>query len=144
MDFRITNFDEGVFILNEDISFPKDREILINVKVFPIFRYSADMDVVVCQLTLKYYFEKTNLLTYGFAVAFGVKGWIDFISTNPDRQAIIDEIFNMWNASVNVGRGVLIDKTKNTQLKQFPIPDISKEKLNAILQIEQISNSKEQ
>jgi len=138
MDFKIINFDEGVFRKNEEISLPNDREVSINVRLLPIFRYTMDSEVVVCQLTLKYSFEDNELLTYGFAVAAAVNGWKEFINTNPEKDAIVSEIYGVWNASVNAGRGVLIDKMKDTKFKQFLIPDIPEDKLKSILRIEKI------
>lgn len=138
MEFKIINFDEGIFELNHKISLPKDREVSISVRLLPILRYSINSDVVVCQLTLKYSFEDKDLLTYGFAVAVAINGWKEFISTNPEETTIVSEILGAWNASVNVGRGVLIDKTKDTEFKQFLIPDIPEGKLSSILRIEKI------
>ena len=138
MDFKIINFDEGIFDLNHEISLPKDREVSITVRLLPIFRYSTSSEIVVCQLTLKYSFEDNDLLTYGFAVAVAAKGWKEFVNTNPEKDAIVSPIYGAWNASINAGRGVLIDKTKDTEFKQFLIPDIPEDKLKTILRIEKI------
>lgn len=137
MDFRILNFDEGVFKENKDFVVPKDKEITVNVNLRPVFRYTLDSDVVVCQLTLTYFHEETELLRYGFAVASAIKGWPEFIHTKPEKECIVNSILDVWNASVNVGRGVFIEKIKATEFKQFLIPDIPIDRLVSILSLEQ-------
>lgn len=137
MDFRILNFDEGVFMENKDFVVPKDKEITVNVNLRPVFRYTLVSDIVVCQLTLTYFHDETELLRYGFAVASVLKGWSEFIHSNPEREAIINNIWGVWNASVNVGRGIFIEMIKATEFKQFLIPDIPVERFDTILSLEQ-------
>lgn len=137
MEFRILNFDEGVFDINKDFILPKEKEITISVNIRPVFRYAIGSDVVVCQLTLKYQHEDIIILTYGFAVAVAVKDWCEFIKESPEKDEIVKYIFEVWNASVNAGRGVLMEKTKGTELSKFIIPDIPIDKLIQILRLEQ-------
>ena len=138
MDFRILNFDEGVFMENKDFVVPKNKEITVNVNLRPVFRYTLDSDVVVCQLTLTYFQEETELLRYGFAVASAIKGWPGFIHSKPEKETIINNIWDVWNASVNVGRGVFIEKIKDTEFKQFLSTEIPVERIGAILRLEQV------
>lgn len=141
MDFRVLNFDEGVFSPNTRFSLPQSKELTISVNIRPLFRYTLYSDVVVCQLTLQYFYEQTELLTYGFAVASAINGWREFIKSDPQKEEIIKRIFDVWNASVNLGRGVLIEKIKETEFKHFFIPDIPLNRLVSILRLEQVGEN---
>jgi len=137
MDFKILHYNEGIFNIDTEYVIPKDKDnVEVTLCLKPVLKYSDELDIIGCQLTLQYSIEEHTVIKYGYIVVIEVAGWRQHIKTLHDKQDFADSTFNIWGAVVNYGRGVLEEKLKDTQFKSMTIPEIPKEQLAKSLQLD--------
>lgn len=139
MEYKILNYNEGIFELNQDFSMPKDTKTEISVRIAPMILYKDDTNIIGMQLALFYRANDQDILKFGYVVSVVVNDWEQLIANGTNPSTIANELREAWDAVINYGRGVLNTKLKDSNYSDLIIPDIPTEYLQKILRIEKIN-----
>lgn len=138
MEYKILNYNEGLFELNNEFIMPKESATNISLMIAPVLLFKEDSDIIGLQLSLFYSTGAIELLRYGYVVTVAVKDWGAMVAEGLCPQKLAVELKDAWNAVLNYGRGVLSTKTKDTQLSGLKIPDIPLEQMQKNIHIVKI------
>lgn len=135
MEYKILDYNEGMFELNSEFEMPKDSPTEISLMIAPVFLYKDDSDIVGLQFSLFYKAGDVELLKYGYVATVAVKDWQSIAADGVNASEIATELKDAWDAVLNYGRGSLTSRTKDTQLSGLRIPDIPLEQMQKIIRV---------
>lgn len=135
MEYKILNYNEGMFELNSEFAMPKDGATEISLMIAPALLYKEDSNIVGLQFSLFYKTGETELLKFGYVATVAVMNWQSIIAAGISSHEIAIELKEAWDAVLNYGRGALASKTAGTQLSGLKIPDIPTEQMQKIIRV---------
>lgn len=135
MEYKILNYNEGMFELNSEFAMPKDVATEISLMIAPALLYKEDSNIVGLQFSLFYKTGETELLKFGYVATVAVMNWQSIIAVGISSHEIAVELKEAWDAVLNYGRGALASKTAGTQLSGLKIPDIPTEQMQKIIRV---------
>lgn len=135
---QIVAFNEGRFIMAEDIKKEELMNSEISLGFSTVLKYRKDNDVVGALLNVEYNTGEEQLLFYGVVVSVYLEGWSEFKAQNPSKDDIITKLTPMWDMVLGFVRGLLAEKTKNTTFDELFLPIINVTNMLESLQIEAV------
>lgn len=135
MEYKILDYNEGLFELNSEFEFSKDSETEISLMIAPVLLYRDDSDIVGLQFTVFYRSDETEILKFGYVATIAVNGWGDIVSGGMASDVVATELKEAWDEVLQHGRDVLNAKIQNTPLKDLSIPDVPMDSLKKIVRI---------
>lgn len=135
MEMRVIAYNEGRFIISKDIDVEsiKGKEIMINIA--PVLKYRDDDDVVGALLNIDYSFEGNSILTFGMIVSIHCDG-INKLLKELEEDKIKGMLLPVWDVTLGVARGVMIEKTKDTPLENQFLPIVNLEEFSKVALLE--------
>lgn len=138
MNMQIVAFNEGRFIIADDINKEDLMKSEISLGFSPVLKYRKDNDVVGALLNVEYNTVDKQVLFYGVVVSVYLEGWSEFKTQNPSKEDIITKLTPMWDMVLGFVRGLLAEKTKGTTFDELFLPIINVTNMLESLQIEAI------
>lgn len=138
MNMQIVAFNEGRFVIAEDMRKEELMNSEISLGFSPVLKYRKDNDVVGALLNVEYNTGEKQLLFYGVVVSVYLEGWSEFKAQSPSKEEILTKLTPMWDMVLGFVRGLLAEKTKNTTFDELFLPIINVTNMLESLQIEAI------